>query len=108
MDQSFDERLEDIRRCYEILESLEKRVGGKRTLANCTGHMGWPDRGVYFFFEPGEMRTTSGTGMRVVRVGTHALKDGSRTTLWNRLRQHQGTLKIGGGNHRGSKFRHHV
>jgi len=108
MNQSFDERLEDIRRFYEILESLEKRVGGIRTLANCNGHMDWPERGVYFFFEPGEMRTISGSGLRVVRVGTHGLKEGSQTTLWKRLRQHQGTLKSGGGNHRGSVFRRHV
>lgn len=67
--------------------------------------------GVYFFFEPGEMRTTSGTGPRVVRVGTHALKSGSKSTLWKRLRQHRGTLSgnyPGGGNHRGSIFRLHV
>jgi hypothetical protein len=41
----------------------------------------------------------------VVRVGTHGLASGSRTTLWKRLRQHQGTLKSGGGSHRGSIFR---
>ena len=96
MNQSFGERLEDIRRFYEILESLEKRVWGKRTLADCNGYLDWPERGVYFFFEPGEMRTTSGRGMRVVRVGTHALQEGSKTNLWKRLRQHQGTLKSGG------------
>ena len=41
----------------------------------------------------------------MVRVGTHALKDGSRTTLWKRLSQHQGVRRSGGGNHRGSIFR---
>ena len=47
----------------------------------------------------------SGTGSRVVRVGTHALKAGSRTTLWQRLSQHRGNAKGDGGNHRGSIFR---
>ncbi|NLF00831.1 MAG: hypothetical protein GX601_07620 [Anaerolineales bacterium] len=71
----------------------------------------WPLRGVYFFFEPGEIRTTSGEGARVVRVGTHALKAGSGRTLWHRLSTHQGTMggrNAGGGNHRGSIFRQHV
>jgi hypothetical protein len=102
------DRLSDIKRFYKILDMLEEKVGGKRTLATCNGKMDWPPRGVYFFFEPGELRTTSGIGMRVVRVGTHALKRNSKSTLWGRLRQHQGTIKTGGGNHRGSVFRKHV
>lgn len=44
----------------------------------------------------------------MVRVGTHALKTGSSTTLWHRLKQHRGTEINNGGNHRGSVFRHHV
>ena len=52
-----------------------------------------------------------GAAPRVVRVGTHAVSRGARTTLWERLRQHRGTrtgLYKGGGNHRGSIFRLHV
>ena len=69
------------------------------------GRMDWPTRGAYFFFETGEVRTDSGNGPRVVRVGTHALTARSRTTLWNRLSNHRGTVATGGGNHRGSIFR---
>ena len=29
--------------------------------------------------------------LRIVRVGTHGLKTGSRSTLWGRLSQHRGT-----------------
>jgi hypothetical protein len=104
-------RLGEIQHFYDILDELERRVGGKRTLAEAHGRMGWPKRGVYFFFEPGEERTTSGTGLRVVRVGTHGLKTGSSSTLWGRLKQHMGTVggsDPGGGNHRGSVFRLHV
>lgn len=101
-------RLNDRRRFYDLLAALERKLGGKRLLANCDGRMDWPPRGVYFFFEPGENRTHSGESPRVVRVGTHALASGSRTTLWNRLSQHQGVRKSGGGNHRGSIFRLHV
>ncbi len=66
--------------------------------------MDWPRRGLYFFFEAGEMRSGSGEGRRVVRIGTHALTAGSRSTLWGRLSQHRG-VEGGGGNHRGSIFR---
>lgn len=99
------DRLTDTRRFYELLDRLEGRVGGTRLLAGCTGGMGWPKRGLYFFFEPGETLSGSGAGYRVVRVGTHALKAGSRSTLWGRLSQHHGTARGGGGNHRGSIFR---
>jgi hypothetical protein len=67
--------------------------------------MDWPKRGLYFFYEQGEFRSDTGDGPRVIRVGTHALKAGSRTKLWTRLSQHKGQLKTGGGNHRGSIFR---
>ncbi|MHB8089206.1 MAG: hypothetical protein ACYDH2_13250 [Anaerolineaceae bacterium] len=101
-------RLADVQRFYDLLERLEDNVGGKKLLAECNGRMGWPQRGVYFFFEEGEFRSISGSGLRVVRVGTHALKTGSSTTLWHRLKQHRGTEINNGGNHRGSVFRHHV
>lgn len=99
------DRLSDTRRFYELMDWLEGRVGGTRVLAECTGGMGWPKRGLYFFFEPGETRSRSGAGLRVVRVGTHALKAESQSTLWGRLSQHRGTARTGGGNHRGSIFR---
>lgn len=98
------ERLDDIRRFYSLLDRLEGRTGSYRRLANCDGRMGWPNRGVYFFFEDGERRSDSGDGPRVVRVGTHALRR-SQTSLWGRLAQHRGIVKHGGGNHRGSVFR---
>lgn len=98
-------RLRDLKRFYALLERLEAFHGGYRLLQDCSGHQDWPQRGIYFFRENGEKRTESGTGARIVRVGTHALTDASRTTLWKRLSQHKGTTKTGGGNHRGSIFR---
>lgn len=94
---------------YRFLDILDIKVGGKRFLADSNGHTSWPKRGVYFFFEDGELRENG--DLRVVRVGTHALKATSRTTLWDRLRQHKGTdggQYPSGGNHRGSVFRLHV
>ena len=55
--------------------------------------------------EDSEGRTDSGEGLRIVRVGTHALISSSQTTLWKRLSQHKGQKASGGGNHRGSIFR---
>ncbi len=98
-------RLDDTITFYQLLDELETVSGGKFMLSNCHGRMEWPQRGVYFFFEDGELRSVSGHGRRVVRVGTHGLMTKSRTSLWNRLNQHRGTLNPLGGNHRGSIFR---
>jgi hypothetical protein len=100
-----DQRNDDLRRFYAALELLAEKVGGRKTLAECSGRLCWPQRGVYFFMEDGETRRESGSGARIVRVGTHALTNTSRTTLWKRLSQHRGRAKSGGGHHRGSIFR---
>lgn len=100
-----DKRLADLQRFYELMAQLDSCIEGKHLLRDCHGRMNWPLRGVYFFFEDGEVRGQSGNGPRVVRVGTHALKSGSRTSLWKRLSQHKGVALSGGGNHRGSIFR---
>jgi hypothetical protein len=84
-------------------------VHGPRRLRDCHATDGWPPHGVYFFFEPGEVRADGRA--RVVRVGAHALTATSKATLWGRLRQHRGHLggrHPGGGNHRASVFRRHV
>jgi hypothetical protein len=103
------DRADDLDRFYGLLSRLGRAVGGVRTLGGCDGRLGWPLRGVYFFFEPGETRRD---GMpRVTRVGTHALTTTSQSSLWGRLAQHRGTVggrHGGGGNHRGSIFRRHV
>lgn len=97
-------RLSDLVRFYALLDRLKQGLGGTRTLATLGTLQGWPNRGVYFFFEPLEVRKESGDGPRVVRVGTHALSTGSRSTLRQRLIQHRGQAS-GLGNHRGSIFR---
>ncbi len=93
-------RIQHLKQWYELLEKLSARQ-----MSECHGKMNWPQRGVYFFQEHGEDRTDTGAGPRIVRVGTHALKANSKTTLWKRLSQHKGVVKSGGGNHRGSIFR---
>lgn len=97
-------RLDDVVSFYQLLDVLKTKIGGYQILSTCNGKMNWPRRGVYFFFEPGESRTNSGEGLRIVRVGTHALNTDASSTLWERLRQHRGQAD-GRGNHRGSIFR---
>jgi hypothetical protein len=95
---------------YRAIETLRSNLGGPRRLSEVTARSGWPSHGVYLFFEEGEVRE-DGVTPRVTRVGTHALTVTSKTTLWNRLSQHRGSVggvNPGGGNHRGSVFRLHV
>jgi hypothetical protein len=104
------ERRDALHELYATIHELQRRLGGARCLAETTARSGWPDQGVYLFFEPGEFRE-DGVTPRVTRVGTHALTATSRTRLWNRLAQHRGSVggsSPGGGNHRGSVFRLHV
>lgn len=99
-------RLSLLDHFYELLGLLAIATKGPRQLGELT-RKGLPQRGVYFFFEPGESRIGRPDERRVVRVGTHALNRGSKSTLLGRLKQHRGT-RLGGGNHRGSVFRKHI
>lgn len=94
-------------RFYELLAELAAIPGQGPALADCDGRMQWPQRGVYFFREPGEGRASNTEVPRIVRVGTHALGAGAKSSLWGRLRAHRGH-RDGRGNHRGSIFRLHV
>ena len=98
-------RLDHLKQFYSLLNVLEERLSGGRQLSDCSGRMSWSRRGIYFFKEVGENRTDTGNGLRIVRVGTHALTATSNTSLWQRLSQHRGVSRSGGGNHRGSIFR---
>ncbi len=98
-------RESDTNRFYELLDQITQQMP-RRLLRECHGKLEWPNRGVYFFYSPGECRPNGSA--RVVRIGTHGVSSGSRTTLWKRLSQHRGTKYSGGGNHRGSIFRRHV
>ena len=86
---------DDLITFYALMGELERR--GKRRLSEADGRMNWP--GVHFFFEPGENRSCSGQGPRVVRVGS------SGRPLGKRLEEHCGTLTPPYGNHRHSVFR---
>lgn len=93
---------DDLRTFYDCLDTHAARNGLWR-LGEVKAWAQIPRRGVYYFFDESEPRTGSGSGLRVVRVGTHGLISRSRSTLAGRLRQHRGSKT--GGNHRGSIFR---
>jgi hypothetical protein len=61
-------KIDDITRLYRIFDTLEAALGGKHFLSKLAPSSSFPGRGVYFFFEPGELRTGSGSGYRLVRV----------------------------------------
>jgi hypothetical protein len=92
---------------YSLIVRLADAPGQGRALGELVGRNSLPKRGVYFFCEPGESRAGQSNVQRIVRVGTHAVSAGSKSTLSGRLKQHLGT-RSGGGNHRGSIFRLHV
>lgn len=95
----------DLDRFYALLARLQDAPGQGHPLKDLPPKL--PTRGVYFFAEPGELRKSRPPTTRVVRVGTHAVSAGAKSTLRSRLKQHLGT-RSGGGNHRGSIFRLHV
>lgn len=102
MNQSFD-----LDSFYAILNRLEALPAQGLKLRDYGGSRKLPARGVYFFREPTERRSSNANSHRIIRVGTHAVSSKSKSTLWQRLRAHLGT-QAGGGNHRGSIFRLHV
>ena len=101
------DRVADLDTFYKLIDKLYHGLNSGFKLKETNGSYSWPDKGVYLFFENGEFRKTSPFIQRVVRVGTHAVSEGSKSSLWNRLRTHRGGLNLQG-NHRGSIFRLHV
>jgi hypothetical protein len=94
-----------LERFYAVLQRLID-LRDIATLQEVVSRRDLPARGVYFLFDERERRRETGD-LREVRVGTHAMKRGARSTLRGRLRQHLGA-RAGHGNHRGSVFRLHV
>ena len=81
------DRIADTDRFYELMDRLERRVGGPHLLMDFSSVVSPGDKGVYFVFENGECRANS-EALRVVRVGTHGLTARSRSTIWTRLFEH--------------------
>lgn len=99
----------DMERTYSELRRLS---GGPLTadrlptLAEYMRGRTIPQKGVYFFFDDDEPRYGR-RDLRIVRIGTHGVSRGSKSTLRDRLRTHHGTTS-GSGSHRSSIFRLHL
>lgn len=93
-------------RFLRIMGQLWAAQSGGRRIEETNGRQSWPSRGVYFILSP-DHGLARGRMPRIVRVGTHAVSQGSKTTLWDRLSTHRGT-SAGGGSHRSSIFRLHM
>jgi len=97
-------RYRDLKRLYERI--AQARDSGRTFLLGDLNNQELPGRGVYIFVDLNE-RNFCGAPGRVVRIGTHAISQGAKSTMKQRLRHHLG-LADGTGNHRGSIFRLHV
>jgi hypothetical protein len=53
-------RYGDLINFYAMLDKPEKNIGGARKLADRSGRVIWPKRGIYFFRESGEQRFDTG------------------------------------------------
>lgn len=92
-------------RFFRLMHQVFAAQSGGRRIDETNGRQSWPSRGVYFILA--RHGVERGRLPRIVRVGTHAVSQGSKTTLWDRLGTHRGT-STGGGSHRSSIFRLHV
>lgn len=97
-------RVSDLRTLYSHIAEARKR--GQTFLLGELAERTLPERGVYIFLDASEQSAWS-RGPRIVRVGTHGVSLGSKSSLRNRLRNHLGPSH-GIGSHRGSIFRLHV
>jgi hypothetical protein len=93
-------------RFFWLMKQVWVAQSGGRRIEATNGRQTWPSRGVYFILAPNNSGA-SGQMPRIIRVGTHAVSEGSKTTLWDRVSTHRGTSG-GGGSHRSSIFRLHV
>jgi hypothetical protein len=103
----FSDRVTDLVTFYTALARIEERRGGRLSLTTMGSQPKWPARGIYFFFEPGETRSVSGSGDRVVRVASHTFGANTASTFWGGLAGTRGGPS-GRGNHRSTIFRHLV
>jgi hypothetical protein len=101
------QRLSDLGTFYKLLSELGDGLGGMQSFKDFKPGPLFPKKGVYYFFQDNETRYDSKSELRVVRVGTHAVSNNSKSTLWQRLRTHRGAAD-GNGSYRSSIMRLYV
>lgn len=101
-----EKRIRFLNEFHNLIEKLKNREDLFINFNRASGNHEWAERGLYIFFDHESAPMNSILPDRIVRIGTHGVSRGSRSTLWQRLKSHQGTEN--GGNHRSSIFRSHV
>lgn len=104
--ENYSARVDCAGNMYEIFEMCA-RQNGIHSFSKFAETDSIPRQGVYFIFDPREETKFSKILPRIVRIGTHAVSMGSKSTLRTRLRAHFGQGD-GTGNHRASIFRLHI
>lgn len=101
------DRMLRLSQLYEAIERLGYGRGQGKRLGDLSASDVWAERGVYIFVDDSEGHRWDMMMPRIVRVGTHGVSVGSKSTLWQRLRTHRGGEDLFG-SHRSSVFRRHV
>lgn len=99
-------RIDTAKSLYETM-ALAAARGNRLPLGEYLASKSLPARGLYIFSDASEPSEIAPGQPRIVRIGTHAVSEGSSSSLRGRLRTHLGTGS-GGGSHRSSIFRLHV
>ena len=105
--QKSSKRVNDVAMLYSMLQDPLLLKNNLRLVDECSGSMIWPKRGLYIFYEPGYNRMLNYNELKIMRVGTHGVSEGSSSSLWHRLKTHKGNKDLSG-NHRSSIFRLHI
>lgn len=105
--QNANDKIDKVKQLYDVVYYVANKTSGIRLLSECTGKMDWPKKGLYYILDFSEYSIAQNSSPKIIRVGTHAVSQGSKSTLWNRLKTHKG-LNNGGGSHRSSVFRLHI
>lgn len=101
------DRIDNVKRLYNNVYNVAEKTGGIKLFKDCDGKKYWPQKGLYFIFDMSESCFIAQKPNKIIRIGTHAVSKGSKSTLWHRLKTHKG-LNNGGGAHRSSVFRLHI
>lgn len=105
--ETFKNQHNHLNTLYSLLDHYSDKYSLATNFSDFDNKNCCPEYGLYLFMHIDESRLCDPSRLRIARIGTHAVSDGSRATLWQRLKTHKGT-NDGYGNHRSSIFRSYL
>lgn len=96
-----------INKFYSLFDFYSEKYSLPQKFSDFNSKNCCPEFGLYLFLHSDEIRLYEPSRLRIARIGTHAVSEGSKSTLWQRLKTHKGTDN-GFGNHRSSIFRSYI